>query len=279
MYNLEGQFEDEIAYKFSAESFTDKNGTEDEGYFIYTSNLPNTSRLGDKYAGHNLISVDNRGNPVNSFLPIRDGKEVISYGVFNNFPRYNDQQLFFAHLVDTIYSISGEEISPKYALDYGKYAIPDEVFDRRDSYSQAKSFWDKFMEKEIKDKDYVYSLSYFNETDHFLHFSIGTGSKNYIVVHNKTSGTTKVSPDKLHNDIDYGWLPYIFLAHDNALYTVMESSNLLRHLDDLYENEREKYESPEMKELRALSDTINEKSNPILVKIPFKDAKESKGKN
>lgn len=272
VYNLEGQFEDEIAYDFSADRFINKRGSEGEGYFIYAGNLPNKERLADNFAGHNLISVDNGGNPQKSFLPIADGKEEISLGVPNNFPRYNGQQLFFAHLIDTIYSINGEKLSPKYALDYGDYAVPEEVFDRRDEYG-ASYRWGEFMENEIEG-NYIAYLSYFHETDRFLHFSVSDGNTNYVVVHDKITETTKVSPDQLTNDIDYGKLPYMFEAHDNVLYTAVGANFLLRHLDDLYQNDREKYNSPKMKKLRNLADSIDENSNPVLIAMPFKEKRD-----
>jgi len=268
VYDINGTLESEIVFNFSSDTFT---LAESGGYFVYTSMNPNLGRLDEQKEEHTLISIDDNGNPTNAYLPIDDGKELISFSVVNNFPTYNDEQLFFAHLYDTVYSLTQNSLTPKYQLDYGKYSIPPEVFERRYNYSPEKSFSTEFMNEEIHQKGYIAYLGYFNETDRYLHFGIGIGrSTNYTVIYDKQSKTTRVADDKIINDIDYGLGSYFYEAYDNKLYTVINANDLLTHLNDIYENEPKKYQSSKTNRIHELVQLIDDKRNPILVTLYFK---------
>ncbi|MCW9707045.1 6-bladed beta-propeller [Fodinibius salsisoli] len=268
VYGIEGSFVEETAYHFWAYDFTYNPSTKE--YIGYASNSLNRDQL-NRHGGKNLLYFDKSGEITQSFLSIGKGKEQIGYNIPNNFPTYNGDQLFISHLVDTVYSVHKNGVIPKYALDYGEYAIPQEVFGRRYDYRKNMYNWGEFLEKEIESKDYIAYLSYFNETDKFINFDIGTGEENFVVFYNKNTCETRVASDKMINDIDYGLATYIYEAHDNVLYTVIGANTLLRHLNDLYENEPQKYKSPKMKELRELAHSIDKNRNPILMVMPFKE--------
>jgi|GEM_PF-853713 len=270
-YKLDNSFLEEVDFHFRLYRFTYDNST--KSFISYASNSINEARSDNVHAGDNLIFLNKEGNITKSILPIPKAKAQISYGIPNNFPTYKDQQLFISHLNDTVYTIKANKAIPKYILDYGEHAIPKGVFKLRKKYSENIHRWTNFMEKEITDNEYVTYLSYFDETDSYLYFRIGTGKKSFNVLYNKESKKTSITPNKMINDIDYGVTSYMYEAHANALYTVIGSNKLINHLNDLYKNHPSKYQDPRTKELIKLANLIDANRNPILMVATFKDSK------
>lgn len=72
------------------------------------------------------------------------------------------------------------------------------------------------------------------------------------------------------NDIDYGLSAYIYEGHNNKLYTVLSSNDLLRHLNSIYENDRKLYNSKKMQKLHQLVAEMDENRNPVLMIATYK---------
>ncbi|MGD8747671.1 MAG: 6-bladed beta-propeller [Balneolaceae bacterium] len=269
-YKLDNSYLEEVDFHFRLYRFTYDNST--KSFISYASNSINAARSDNEHAGDNLIFLNKEGKITKSVLPIPKERAQISYGIPNNFPTYKGQQLFISHLNDTVYTIEAKKAIPKYILDYGEHAIPKGVFKLRKKYSKNIHHWTNFMKKEITDKGYVTYLSYFNETDSYIYFRIGTGKKSFNVLYNKTSKKTSITPDKMINDIDFGVTSYMYEAHGNALYTVIGANKLVNHLNVLYNNHPDKYQDPRTRGLIKLANSIDANRNPILMVATFKDS-------
>ncbi|NBC03786.1 MAG: 6-bladed beta-propeller [Bacteroidetes bacterium] len=268
VYNSKGEFIRATEFDFFIYNFMYNTKTKE--YIGYADNSLN--QMLQEHGGHNLLFFDHDGNINRSAVPIPKGREHIGYLISNRFPRLNNQNhhYFFSHLSDTVYTIQNSEVSPRYILDYGEDSIPEEVFDRRNNYSDVVYEWVDFMREEIEAQDYISFLSFFNDTDRYIHFRIGTRNDQYNVLFNKQTGETIVGPNRFTNDIDYGYVPFMYGSSDKALYTIIESHNFINHINEIYENERQKYADPRMRPLIKLAHEISENSNPVLQIATFK---------
>jgi hypothetical protein len=267
VYDVSGDFINETTFDFWIYSFEFISSSEE--YVGCAENLMNRM-LQNEHTGHNLLFFNKEGTITKSSLPIPNGREEMGFIVQNRFPTFQDQKFFFPHLVDVIYSITDSTVVPRFHLDYGINSIPESVFDRRKNYSSGPEGRLEFISEELVSNDYISYLEFFLETDLFIHIQISTGRNRYTVMYNKKTKQTKIGDGRLVNDIDYGLVPYFYESFDNALYTVIEANDLLRHLNDIYENEPSKYADPKMKRLRELANSLNENSNPILQIATFK---------
>ncbi|HMB96910.1 MAG TPA: 6-bladed beta-propeller [Balneolaceae bacterium] len=268
VYDIRGNFIDETSFDFLIYNFEYISSTEE--YVGSTENETMYGFLQNEHAGHNLFYFNKEGSITKSSLPILNGREEMGFKVPNRFPVLRDQKMFFPYLVDVIYKVTDSTVIPRYHLDYGINSIPEFVFDRRKNYSPVTEGRIEFFEEELVSNGYISFLEFFLETDLFIHLQISTGENRFTVIYNKQTEETKVGSGRLKNDIDYNYVPFFFESHDNALYTIIEANDLLRHLNEIYENEPEKYADPRMERLRELGYSLNDNSNPILQIASFK---------
>lgn len=267
VYNLEGDFIREVGFNFWV--FQLIYDVETENYIGYAGNSSNRE-LNNEHSKHNLIYFDLNGEITESRLPIMHGKHHIAFTIPNNFPVYNSEQYIISHLTDTVYSIEGASVTPEYILNYGEDSIPHHTFDQRDNYSNVYHEWLDFMNEEIHSEDYMSYLNFFNKTDRFIHLRIGSRDNQYNVFYDRQNKEVQIGSGRMTNDIDFGYVPFIYESSDEALYTVIEANDLLRHLTNIYENDPEKYRDPRMERLRELAHSMDENRNPILQKAIFK---------
>lgn len=267
-YDLEGSLQNEVNFKFFIYKIAYNSLTNE--YIGYADNSINLD-LPDEYARKNLIFLNKDGDITQSFLPIKEGREQMGYKIPNNFPFYGTQIMFSPHLVDTVYKIQESEIIPKYVLDFGEHAIPESAFEKRKEYSEGLFDWAEFQREELVGNNYVTFLQFFNETDSHLFFRISTGNNQYNVFYDKFKDETIVGPQRLSNDIDYGFVPFMYESDDTSLYAIIETNELLRHLNKVYNETPEIYQNPKMKELIDLAHSLPQNGNPILQILRFKE--------
>lgn len=267
VYNLHGEFIRETNFDFYIYKFEYLDSNDE--YVGYAGNSLNI-QLNNEHTGHNLIFFDIDGQITDSAIPVPKGREHMRLLVSNNFPNFNGQNLFFPHLSDTVYHLDTNQTLPRYILDYGNKSIPEEVFSRRENYSRVVYEWVEFRQKEIIEKDYVLRLVFFNETNRFIHFGFGTGSSQFNAFYHKETEVIAVGPGRLKNDIDFAYVPFTYESSNDALFSIIEAGDLLRHLNDLYQNEPEKYSNPKMHRFIDLGQTLTPNSNPILQTATFK---------
>jgi len=267
VYDLNGNLLNEIEFDFFIYKFT--YDSSNDRYVGYAANSLNT-QLNSEHSGKNLIIFDRNGSIIDSQIPIPLGRDHMKFMISNRFPEYNNETLFFPHLSDTVYNVTGNNIVPKYALDFNENSISQEVFDKRKNYSLVPQEWVQFNEEELLNNDLVIFHFFFNEVESYLHFRVGTGENVYNIIYDKDNDVTHVGPEKLTNDIDNGFVPFFYETDDNRMYSVIESNELLRHMNQVYENNYEIYADPKMSELRTLAQTLSDNSNPILQIATFK---------
>lgn len=268
-YNISGKLISEVNFKFVIHSFT--YSEENELYIGNATNNLNRPFLNSMMKGHNLYFFDHSGNIQYYTLPISKGKEHMAFIIPNAFPSYKKSRYYIPHLVDTIFVLQQRRISAAYAIDYGEYSIPQDVFSRRNNYDKEWYNWTEFKEKEIDNKGYAYGISVFAESDSYIYLSFQAKNKPHQAIYNKTSGAVRASPRPMINDIDLGLSAFLYEGHQNALYTVIEPNDLLRHLNEIYENEPDKYMSEKMAPLRKIAHSIDENTNPILMISYYKN--------
>jgi hypothetical protein len=268
-YNVNNEFMHETAFDFYIYKFTYDPV---EGIYIgYASNEPNHATLGTDRSTHNLLFFNREGRILHADIPIPPGREKIGYHIPEKFPYHRSETLFFPHLSDTVYTIRGRDVNPKYVLDYTDHSIPEEVFERRRNYSPVDYEWTEFVQNEIHDENYVSYLTYFNETDKKIVFYIHAGRGNpFTIVYDKERDEAIAGNGGFINDIDYGPVPIIFSHTNQELITTIDAVEFLSHLEDLYENEPEKYHHPKMDPLREMAESMEITDNPILMVAAFK---------
>ncbi len=268
-YNVNNEFMHETAFDFYIYKFA--YDPAESIYIGYASNEPNQATLGGDRSGHNLLFFDHSGRILHADIPIPSGREKIGYHIPEKFPYYRTETHFFPHLSDTVYTIRGKDVYPKYLLDYADHSIPEEVFQRRKSYSPVDYEWTEFVQNEIHDENYVSYLTYFNETDHKIVFYIHAGRGNpFTIVYDKETGEAIAGEGRFINDIDYGPVPNIFSHTDQELVTTIDAVELISHLEDLYEDDPEKYHHPRLDPLREMAETMEITDNPFLMIATFK---------
>jgi len=230
---------------------------------ILNANIP------PQHKSRRLFAFRKDGSVQASYLPIEKMKQGIDFSVPNYFPEFRDQVYYFEHLSDTVYTLEGTDLTPVYYLDFGRYKIPAEVFSRRTNYSKEIWQWVEFVENELKGKYIVYKHN-FELTNEFIYFKINTGEEGYVVFYDRNSNNIHIGRNNLVNDIDYGYSPFFYLSSDSSLYSYVEANSFLRHMNNIYENEPEKYDSPKMHRLRELAQRLGESHNPILMRLDFK---------
>lgn len=240
-----------------------------KSYYGYADGNPNV-RISDEYKGYDLFKFDDTGVIENSFIPIDKNKQGISYGIPNYFPTYIGEHYFFKHLHNIVYKIEDDEIQPAYVLDFGDYALPDEIFERRKDYGNEIWQWTEFWDNEIEPYDYIVFKTNFEITEKYIHMRVGNSVSKYMILYDKKEKETFVGEARFINDIDFGPTPFIFMSSDNHLYSYVNANDFLRHMNAVYENNRDRYFSNKMSELRRLSNSMNENSNPVLMKLEFK---------
>ncbi|HLR90936.1 MAG TPA: 6-bladed beta-propeller, partial [Balneolaceae bacterium] len=131
-YDIEGTFVHETDFNFWIYNFTYDSAS--ETYIGYPANSLNRG-LNNEHTAKTLLYLNKGGAITNSYFPIPNGREEIGYMATNNFPGFKSHQLFFSHLVDTVYTVGPHGMAPRYRLDYGRHSITEEVFERRKNYA------------------------------------------------------------------------------------------------------------------------------------------------
>lgn len=240
-----------------------------ENYYGYTEGNPNSTSP-KKFQGYDLYRFNVNGEIQESYLPMDKNKIGLSYGVPNYFPIYKEQTYYFQHLNDTVYSIEAEDLHPSYVFNFGEQTLPEEIFKRRNNYGSEPWQWTDFWENEVNPYDYIAYKTNFEITDRYIHSRVGNAKSKYMILFDRVKKITHIGKDIFVNDIDFGPSPYIYLSSDESLYSYIGANEMLRHLNSLYNNDREKYFSKELKHMRNIADSIREDSNPILMRLDFK---------
>lgn len=243
--------------------------TADSMYYGYGDGNPNL-RLQKKHQGFNLYSFDKEGEIKNSYIPVEKNKQGIAFNVPNYFPAYNGKKYFFKHLHDTVYSIEANGVKPAYIFNFGNQNLPDAVFEKRSDYGTEVWQWSDFWDNEVRPFDYITHKNNFEITDRFIHTRVGSSESKHMILYDRDSRVTHVGEEKFVNDIDFGPSPFVYLSSDEYLFSYVDANDFLGIMNDIYENNREKYNSSSMHRLRSIANSMRDIRNPILMRLEFK---------
>lgn len=221
--------------------------------------------MNDQKQSYNLIYFNDDGEFLEGAVPIDDRKKGMRFAVFENFPQNNGEQLFFSHLDYNVYELSGLDLSVKYRIDFGEHAVPDGTYDLRNNYEK----WIDFMNKEVYSKKYAFTLGKVLATERFLYTAYLVDDYSKYFIYDRTNHET-ISASKFINDINNGTVSFLYATENDAFLGILEPGIMVRHLNDLYENNSELYNEPKTKVLIDLSRKIDNYSNPIFVKMKSK---------
>ena len=201
-------------------------------------------------------------------IQLKKTKPYYSKGMAHHSPSIwycNDTIRVFTCINDTIYSITKNDIIPKYILELGKYKIS------RDAFKDLRLLEDERSQ-------YIYGLSFFETTQHLL-MTFQYDKKRWVSVYDKN--TKKIhswdrnadNVDKygfIHgggweNDVDGGVNLIAFKSLNND-YLV---SNILpeKLIFQFYENKKNinvKYPKKQ-KDLEKMIKSVDEEENPIIM--------------
>lgn len=183
---------------------------------------------------------------------------------------YNDTVRVLTCINDTVYSVTKNEITPAYIVNFGKYKVTREAFaDRR-----------LLQDEESK---YIQSLSFY-ETSRYVLTMFRYDNKRRVVVYDKQTAEISawsIKPENVDkygllegggwiNDIDGGAAPTYFNSVSNDYFAINVQPEDLKA--QFIENKKYisvKYPDKQQK-LEKLIDSLNDDENPIIILYKLK---------
>ncbi len=214
-----------------------------------------------EHDGYNyqLIVASPSGKRVGVAFPY--SKEMYDEGCrvqSTNFSTFKDSLYFLDIFNDTIYAVTESEISPRFIFDFGKHAVPEDIWTDRYTTEQRSKLWDNpnlipGPHSFIRIKDYVHFKFIYNNYGH-------TG------FYNLTNGRLIFST-RINDDLS-GLMLHHIVGHDNTyLYYAVEHHNLKMYQDYLLKEGK----TPS-KQLLSIVENYDKSSNPFLLCVRIKDA-------
>ena len=104
-FSYEGDFIKDIPMNYYADNFEYQNGL----FYLYQENVVHGDPL------YSLVIKDDKGKTVNKYYPVIEKLSKTNYCVFR---KLDNEILFAEDLRDSIFTIRGDELTPKYFIDY-----------------------------------------------------------------------------------------------------------------------------------------------------------------
>lgn len=145
----------------------------------------------------------------------------------------NERILYWEPVKDTLFSVMNESLEPLYKIDFGEYAIPENIA-RKDDYERVM-----FLNKEENVK-YAAMPRYFQVSEGRILFSF-IYDKIYLCSYDEKNKDTKVYSFKCPNDAYKAY--FYFKVYDGNIYIEMEYNKDIEKnhvlykfpIEDLYE--------------------------------------------
>lgn len=216
-----------------------------------------------------LVFSKKRGKVIDGFIETPDYEmEYMHFADLINFQQYKDDVNFLYSFNDTIYAISGDGISPKYFIDFGKYRLPNRYLEGK--YNGIEAFFSDCLKSGS-----AFKLMGFFESDEYIISSFFYNGFNYIhFYYSKRNSNVKVVSkyfdDLLKKGIEFKASFYNLpvTVKDNKTYTVTDAYELMAKVDSLKSNlpvrDWEIF-SEENADLIELYKNISIDSNPVLL--------------
>jgi hypothetical protein len=228
-------------------------------YLFYCSRFPNRNIFNQTFPiQYRLVSIYN--GKVNEQYLKYEYNEYLTKTVYasNNSEglyRFNENVMLIELPTNTIYKIEQNRILPIYAVDFGKYNIPFDMF----SPEASKAKIDELPDAQIC------RLRKFCETNDMIYIQYAVSHYKRLVCASiflkKTGEIINLGP-VWFNDMDNIAMPAIITAIDDALIGYF---NAYIFYDMVKHNDREV-----PKHLIELGKTVNESDNPVIGVVRFK---------
>lgn len=141
--------------------------------------------------------------------------------ISDNFFQYKDDILYWETLNDTIFAIENyKKISPKYFVDFNKYAIPNSVRKGKDVYDLIE-----YTNKPENLNSIATFVRYVSEDEHFLRFIFVYNHKIHYTKYYKELGISKTFSIN-DNQNNYTPTPFLFV-NGNKIYISLNSTKEL----------------------------------------------------
>lgn len=249
---------DELNLNGYALSFAKKSNNE---YYLFT----NDNKI-SKNIFHDLLIKDNKGKLLRKIFPVSSGDKISKrYMLKNNFASFGNSTSFIRPFCDTILDISGNKISAKYHIDFGKHRVPAKFYK---DYKVPE--FDKFFSDLDKNK-YAYVLDpYFESDKHILFYYTYNSTWKNLCLYSKQTKQIYHS-NSIVNDINSlpFFLFYTFLQPESSeiitaipIYKVKAAFNELKNT--LNEDDYNRF-IVQHKELHKIYTESQESDNPILI--------------
>ena len=263
--NFKGDFIKKIpaktfyAYNFLIQSDTDK-------IIVDLSN----SGFVDKPNNTNIFHVlyfDPVSGAVKTFLPMN------RVGIFlteNSLYRFNGNIFYNPPIMDTIYQVNKESLTPRYILDFKKHSKDPEVFNTKDpvkykSFEKNGTIWEHYDFKETE--RYIYSMYY------------AIGQKWYFHVFNKKTGKSIVY-NKVINDYfgqtqakDMFFFDFPVALYKDRIVLLYQPTQILKDFNSLKKTlSKEQFEKFKQQNLQLVNmiENLKKEDNPVLGFYKFK---------
>jgi len=160
-FDLYTGFEREIRIQPQLYKFTyDSLNSNFIGYMNNSVSPHNT----ESDVSYNLVYINLNGEMVEKKLPIDQRISNLKFLHFDNFPSFNNEQLFFSYLDLNVYSLTNNEFNVKYSLEFETDGLNETILNKSENYSRNRDF----LTNEIIDKEIARSIATFVETDSII---------------------------------------------------------------------------------------------------------------
>lgn len=233
---------------------------------IYTGNEIN------KY-NNKLFIFDNDFNYKMSFLKISENEHrFVNFYDKTNFYNYKDSIRFLCSFDNNIYNLDnkGYVLRKRYKVDFGKYTIPEDYFNRQ--FSDSRDFM-----MNLRASSYAYRIMGFYENDHEIIFMFWYRDKMLLAIYNKRDHTSVIA-DNLFDDIVFKGLNikpadeyFSYYFKDNSVYFVLFPFQIKDYTDKMKEElTDDEWKNYEKSSVYDAFKNINEEDNPLIIEFSIK---------
>ncbi|MFZ2286175.1 MAG: 6-bladed beta-propeller [Bacteroidales bacterium] len=181
-----------------------------------------------------LVFSRKKGKVIDGFIETPEYEmEYMHFADLVNFQQYKEDIYFLYSFNDTIYNITGNGISPRYFIDFGKYRLPHRYLEGK--YNGIEAFFSDCLKSGS-----AFKLMGFFESDEYIISSFFYNGFNYIhFYYSKSKREARVVDayfdDMLVKGVEFKTSFYNlpFTVKNNKTYTVTNAYELMAKIDSL----------------------------------------------
>lgn len=252
-YSLENETKSEKIFKnILGERFTIMNNNK---YVVHYS-FPIEHNI-----GYDLLVIDENGSVLSKHLPFKKTNDICKLPD-NCFINFDNNTMFYKTLSDSIYEINQNlTMDVRYVFNFGKYKLPNDI---------KILFNNNFSEYKEKSGEYIEGISSFFETKENVVFTFNFKGSGYFAFYTKKSNKIELA-----NNVDFFSSQFMnpISAIGNDLVSILNPSELISIRDKIimkYGNDNWIKFCEDNLIPMELMESINEASNPILIKYSIK---------